>query len=321
MVGPKGTVVLSEGVIVAQRHIHMTAAEAAAYGVTNGQTVSIEFDGPRCGVLGNVAIRAGEGHALECHVDTEEANAYKYAYLTYDSTRLSIGFITSISDMSNRTWDNNYHGNPWIGQDMSNGMSAVSTQTKEFDTHNTKPEKIEKIKFFTSSLSGKYTISIITNDNTYNNIATLNTTDAGIHTVDLSNKNIIIDDNTFSVKITGESAVTFFKDSVSVFTSNVDTTPVVTTYSTKAYDSTKPLSDENPLYVSGDNYWSLSVSTYLKNIPSNSNLTYRVQKDGVIATENIEQAIERSGTKAGNKGYDCALGAIEMVNLMKQIKN
>ena len=40
---------------------------------------------------------------------------------------------------------------------------------------------------------------------------------------------------------------------------------------------------------------------------------------GVIATENIEQAIERSGSKAGNKGYECALGAIEMVNVMKQI--
>lgn len=37
---------------------------------------------------------------------------------------------------------------------------------------------------------------------------------------------------------------------------------------------------------------------------------------GVIATENLEQAIERSGSKAGNKGYDCALSAIEMVNLM-----
>lgn len=40
---------------------------------------------------------------------------------------------------------------------------------------------------------------------------------------------------------------------------------------------------------------------------------------GVITTENIEQAIERSGSKAGNKGYDCALAAIEMVNLMGQI--
>lgn len=40
---------------------------------------------------------------------------------------------------------------------------------------------------------------------------------------------------------------------------------------------------------------------------------------GILTTENIEQAIERAGTKAGNKGYDCALGAIEMINLIKQI--
>ncbi len=40
---------------------------------------------------------------------------------------------------------------------------------------------------------------------------------------------------------------------------------------------------------------------------------------GILTTENIEQAIERAGTKAGNKGYDCALGAIEMINLAKQI--
>ncbi len=40
---------------------------------------------------------------------------------------------------------------------------------------------------------------------------------------------------------------------------------------------------------------------------------------GILTTDTIEQAIERAGTKAGNKGYDCALGAIEMVNLMKQI--
>lgn len=40
---------------------------------------------------------------------------------------------------------------------------------------------------------------------------------------------------------------------------------------------------------------------------------------GVITTENIEQAIARAGSKAGNKGYDCALSAIEMVNLMEQL--
>ena len=41
---------------------------------------------------------------------------------------------------------------------------------------------------------------------------------------------------------------------------------------------------------------------------------------GVITTENIEQAIERAGTKAGNKGYDCALSAVEMVNLIREIE-
>lgn len=40
---------------------------------------------------------------------------------------------------------------------------------------------------------------------------------------------------------------------------------------------------------------------------------------GVLTTENIEQAIERAGTKAGNKGYDCALGAIEMIHLGRQL--
>ncbi len=41
---------------------------------------------------------------------------------------------------------------------------------------------------------------------------------------------------------------------------------------------------------------------------------------GVLTTENIEQAIERAGTKAGNKGFDCAEGAIEMVNLIRDIQ-
>ena len=41
---------------------------------------------------------------------------------------------------------------------------------------------------------------------------------------------------------------------------------------------------------------------------------------GVITTENIEQAIERAGSKAGNKGYDCAVGAVEMVNLIRELE-
>ena len=39
----------------------------------------------------------------------------------------------------------------------------------------------------------------------------------------------------------------------------------------------------------------------------------------VLTTENIEQAIERAGTKAGNKGYDCAMSALEMISLLRKI--
>ena len=41
---------------------------------------------------------------------------------------------------------------------------------------------------------------------------------------------------------------------------------------------------------------------------------------GVLTTDNIEQAIERAGSKAGNKGFECATGAIEMVNLLREIE-
>lgn len=40
---------------------------------------------------------------------------------------------------------------------------------------------------------------------------------------------------------------------------------------------------------------------------------------GVLTTDNIEQAVERAGTKAGNKGYDCAMSALEMANLIRNI--
>lgn len=58
------------------------------------------------------------------------------------------------------------------------------------------------------------------------------------------------------------------------------------------------------------------VSKGIANVTLNSDIPVMF---GVLTTENIEQAIERSGSKAGNKGYECAVGAIEMVNLINEI--
>jgi len=63
-------------------------------------------------------------------------------------------------------------------------------------------------------------------------------------------------------------------------------------------------------------YVCAEVSKGIASISMNTNVPVLF---GVLTTDNIEQAIERAGTKAGNKGYDCALSAIEMANLLKQI--
>ncbi|WP_077612557.1 phosphate propanoyltransferase [Clostridium sp. Marseille-P2415] len=75
LVGPKGSVETKEGLIVAQRHIHMSPADAVKFGVHDGQTVSIQTEGIRGGIFNHVAIRVTDTSSLECHLDTEEANA------------------------------------------------------------------------------------------------------------------------------------------------------------------------------------------------------------------------------------------------------
>ena len=75
LIGPKGSVQLPEGVIVAKRHVHMTNEDAARFGVTDGQIVDLECFGTRPGLLHDVVIRANGNSRLECHLDTEEANA------------------------------------------------------------------------------------------------------------------------------------------------------------------------------------------------------------------------------------------------------
>lgn len=75
IVGPKGSVQLKEGAIIAQRHIHMTPEDAQRLGVTDKEIVDIKVDNPRGGIYSNVVVRATNTSSLECHLDTEEANA------------------------------------------------------------------------------------------------------------------------------------------------------------------------------------------------------------------------------------------------------
>ena len=77
LVGPAGEVELKEGVIVAKRHIHMTPADAAEFGVENGQIVEvlIKNDNGRNLIFGDTVVRVSDKYALAMHIDTDEANA------------------------------------------------------------------------------------------------------------------------------------------------------------------------------------------------------------------------------------------------------
>ena len=76
LIGPKGEVELSEGVIAAKRHIHMTTADAAKFGVEDKQIVSVKVDtNGRTLIFGDVVVRVSDKYALAMHIDTDESNA------------------------------------------------------------------------------------------------------------------------------------------------------------------------------------------------------------------------------------------------------
>lgn len=74
IIGPAGSVQLEEGVIIAQRHIHMTPMDAELYGVKDGQSVQIKSTGERGLIFENVIVRISPDYALEFHIDSDEAN-------------------------------------------------------------------------------------------------------------------------------------------------------------------------------------------------------------------------------------------------------
>ena len=76
LVGPAGEVEISEGVIAAKRHIHMTPADAEECGVKDKDVVSVKVQTPeRSLVFGDVVVRVSDKFALAMHIDTDESNA------------------------------------------------------------------------------------------------------------------------------------------------------------------------------------------------------------------------------------------------------
>lgn len=76
IIGPVGKIEITEGVIVAKRHIHATPAEAEKLGVKDGEVVSVKIDTDgRSLIFGDVVVRVNDNYALAMHIDTDESNA------------------------------------------------------------------------------------------------------------------------------------------------------------------------------------------------------------------------------------------------------
>ena len=73
--GPCGEIEISEGVIAAQRHIHLTPAEAAEFGVSDKEVVKVKLDTARPLIFDGVVVRVREDFSAAMHIDTDESNA------------------------------------------------------------------------------------------------------------------------------------------------------------------------------------------------------------------------------------------------------
>ena len=75
IIGPAGSIKIPSGVIVAARHLHISQYESEVYDLKTGDVVSLRVPGQRALIFENVLVRSGDGHALEVHIDVDEANA------------------------------------------------------------------------------------------------------------------------------------------------------------------------------------------------------------------------------------------------------
>lgn len=74
--GPMGEITLEKGVIIADRHIHLSPDEAERFGLRDGDHVSVEITGIKPGIMGNVLIRSNSGCRMDMHIDTDDGNAF-----------------------------------------------------------------------------------------------------------------------------------------------------------------------------------------------------------------------------------------------------
>lgn len=150
----------------------------------------------------------------------EIPEGYQYLYLAYDSLASTFGITTELASLKDRTWDNNYHDNFFATGNGYVVPNETETHTKNFSGS----EKLEKVKFLAYAVGGDYRVNVIVGTKVYSNVGTVSVAFPGVYTLDVSDKNIIIENDTFKVQVVGLNDSNLVSGTVSSFTSNVDKT-------------------------------------------------------------------------------------------------
>ena len=236
-------------------------------------------------------------------------STYKYVYLAYDSLESDIHVSTDISESSTRNWDNYYHNKVDVNN-LYYATSNSSSFTKKINT----PEKLEKVKFYSLGYSGNYTVSITSGDKKYNNIKTITSDYPGFNTIDLSDKDIILDQNKFTVTVKSTNNVALMSDQLAVFTSNVSNESIIKTNDVHLNNNRQ---DYYEFYLNSD---TKEVSTngalayYLYDSENRNYSSYLTTTDNRLARNNILAHLKLKNTlddgiytlkiRYNNKDYD-----------------
>lgn len=253
------------------------------YSVCSNGKSTTQYDG-NCSSGYNLVSGTGAWILRNSWGTDEENLDYQYVYLAYDSYGIDIAFVTDISQMKDKKWDNNYHDNLW----KKSGGDEILSQNFTFRKKIKSSETISKIKFSTLGQDGSYTLKIKSNNLDYTYSKDIITTLPGIYTIDLSNENIILEDDVISINIESKNNVYLLRDSISVFTNNIEKEPVIKS----SYNSSdlKTLSNGNYsylLYSETKNIKSNEIIDYkLLNIDTKEEVSYLINVENNIVAEN-----------------------------------
>ena len=222
---------------------------------------------------------------------------YSYVYLTYNSFNTSDNtsqayFITNMTPTANRTWKNYY-------KNISDNLDViylVSSDSQSFQKKISSSEKLQKVKVTTFTSNATYSVDVIANGKTYTYKDILSTTYPGVYTIDLANKNIVIDSDTFTVRVYSSNGRVIMY-SMAAFTSNVDNSPRI-----KA---------DNPQQIVLDfaKYYSGKFLYNTKGIESNQTVNFSLQS---IYGEDYTNYLNVNYSKVSNNKVNPSIGIVPL---------